>query len=140
MSNAENLQEAMAASGAPKMNLPAYLLSKGKGGAKERNKPSLRTAGLKPRDVNCVSPPGSSVGVQVGAPHISTPANVKRSQALSNKWFNSPTDVLSPCSQKLWKRPVTAPPTAGISHNVQKLNLLAVGEEDNSQDEDMDAE
>lgn len=104
------------------MNLPHYLLSKGK---REIKPPIVRGNGLKVRDTNVTttSPPN---GGQKGDGRVatnSTPANVKRKQV--DKWFNSPTDILSPCSQKLWKRPIGEVVTV-----VAKLNLLEAVEED----------
>jgi hypothetical protein len=56
-----------------------------------------------------------------------TPANVKRKQVMERMGINSPSDLLSPCSQKLWKR--TPAEMAGT-----RLDLMA-GNDDDPQDQ-----
>lgn len=104
-----------------KLNLPKYLLTKGKGSGK---KPPITKIPMAPRDTNVTEPKGPSAPVMDAA---ATPANIKRKQVMrANQAINSPTDsFLSPCSQKLWKRQDV--PT------VARLNLLQ--EEDDDEDE-----
>lgn len=67
-----------------KVDLPKYILTKGRGG-KTTAKPSTKLS------ANCQAP--------------MTPANVKRKQALEATTVNSPTDsFLSPCSKQLVRK------------------------------------
>lgn len=103
-----------------KINLPKYLLNKGKGSGR---KPRLTT-----RDSNSMNHPPTPIPCPDGS---ATPAAIKRRQVMRmNQAINSPTDTfLSPCSQKLWKRPAHAF-DAHMGHP-SKLDL-------NSADEDGD--
>jgi len=126
-----------------KMNLPQYLLTKGK---RAETKPQLmmRPTGLKTRDTNVsLSPPNEGHTANAEAVMIThnTPGNVKRKEVLKCKWFNSPTDVLSPCSQKLWRKGpanvgLEVPSSLGNRHGVEKmdLNLASLSEEDNDEE------
>lgn len=102
------------------INVHHYLLTKGRAGKKQTvaGAPNAKAPEkLVPRDVtNVVRAAGSA-----------TPANVKRKQIMKQSGFiSSPTDsVLSPCSQKLWKRDRTHD-VAGIA----RFNLAAATQDD----------
>lgn len=102
-----------------KINLPKYLLNKGKGSGR---KPRLVT-----RDSNAMVHPPTPIPSSDGS---ATPAAVKRRQVMKmNQAINSPTDTfLSPCSQKLWKRP--APGMDNHMGHPMKLNLAAADDDD----------
>lgn len=103
-----------------KINLPKYLLNKGKGsGLKPR---------LVPRDSNSMDHPPTPI--PSAADGSATPAAIKRRQVMKmNQAINSPTDTfLSPCSQKLFKRPAPGMDTH-LGHPI-KLNLNAVDDEE----------
>lgn len=115
-----------------KVNLPKYLLTKGRSGGPR--------GPMIPRDGNVV-PPSSSVPLDAKKKQeleaATTPANIKRKQVMNRAGFiNSPTDsFLSPCSQKLFKRP--AGTEVNSMANVAKLNLIeAVQEEDMEEEQE----
>lgn len=111
-----------------KSTLARYLLSKGRGVEKMMPPPAATQPGLKPRNTNvsAKSPPSAATTYQ----HKNTPAIVKRNQVLKNggQWFSSPTDVLSPCSQKLWRQRPANHETVPIQ--VAKLNLMQADDTD----------
>ena len=112
-----------------KVNLPKYLLTKGRSGGPR--------GPMIPRDGN-VAPPSSGpldVKKQQEADASATPANIKRKQVMNRGGFiNSPTDsFLSPCSQKLFKRP--AGTEVNSLANVAKLNLIQAVQEEDMEDE-----
>ncbi|KAI1309085.1 hypothetical protein HDE_00294 [Halotydeus destructor] len=112
------------------VNLHRYLLTKGRsgGGSKSGKMAMMNNGGLKNRDTN-VSPPSKKAAMSKEGDG-STPAIVKRKQIIQRgRFLNSPTDVLSPCSQKLWRRP-TAHGLESMPPVVPKLNLMAGIDED----------
>lgn len=106
------------------INVHHYLLTKGRAGKKQA---AIGTTDAKapeklvPRDVTNVMRAAGSA----------TPANVKRKQIMKQSGFiSSPTDsVLSPCSQKLWKRD-RQHDVAGIT----RFNLQAATAQDDVED------
>ena len=82
---------------------------------------------MAPRDANIVSSTAGQ-GDTVKKPEAAaTPSNVKRKQAMSKGFINSPTDsFLSPCSQKLFKRP----PGTEVSNNLANVAKLDLNQED----------
>lgn len=108
------------------INVHQYLLTKGRGGKKQA---AVGQAGQKvvkqqaPRDVTNVVRNNSG---------SATPAIVKRKQIMKQQTgsISSPTDtILSPCSQKLWKR---EPPAMA---NVAKFDLANASLDDEDMDE-----
>lgn len=100
-------------SGKP-LNLPKFLLTKGRSGGGSRNP-------MAPRDANVVSGMAASEAKKADG-GSATPANIKRKQVLKEgAVISSPTDsFLSPCSQKLYKRP--APPAIATA-NIERFDL-----------------
>jgi hypothetical protein len=113
------------------INVHQYLLTKGRNGKKKSAgspapaQQQQRSKSNAPRDVTNV------VRSNAGS---ATPAIVKRKQIMKQSGFiSSPTDsVLSPCSQKLWKR--EQPDMA----NVAKFNLADTSMDEIQVDADPD--
>lgn len=103
------------------INVHKYLLTKGRGVKKQDESAAKGHKQQAPRDVTNV------VRSAINAAGSVTPAIVKRKQIIKQQhgFISSPTDsVLSPCSQKLWKR--EQPDMA----NVAKFNLANASMDD----------
>ena len=96
-------------SSSKKLNLPKYLLTKGRSGGVGRGPMSTRDSNVAQQDTKDTKDTNTHMTQeQINKPVLdsATPANIKRKQMMLKKGLiNSPTDsFLSPCSMKLFKR------------------------------------
>ncbi|XP_053214596.1 uncharacterized protein LOC128397858 [Panonychus citri] len=119
------------------LNIAKRLLHKGRAGDKKTFTNDLHSNDLSGKNGDNQDIPKKQA--DEGKKAAATPAIVKRQQAIKNsEWYNSPTDnVLSPCSQRLWKpkKDNIAPMRLKLDDSPSKGNMNEIFE-DESMEED----
>lgn len=116
------------------INVHHYLLTKGRGGKNQAAGGSLAAGQAEQKGAKQQAPGRDVTNVVRNNSGSATPAIVKRKQVMRQQpgFISSPTDtVLSPCSQKLWKR---EPPAMA---NVAKFDLANASLDDEVTEEEV---